>query len=196
MVPLTPLSIHIHHIYYIFAERSPKKKLSQPGRKGAIIVIGKLSNDKDSTLKEPEKSDDAPSTSKVPEKADDKDSDSSSVSSPVEVTTPRTPSPVPKPSCCVVPSSSHIPTLETASPVTKPREEYGALSFPRCDHDWYDNLCELQYTDAQQMTDGKDDQSGKLGLIIVPMFSMYDAWFMIFVTCRSHPPGAHYTRTR
>lgn len=46
------------------------------------------------------------------------------------------------------------------------------------------------------MIDGKDDQSGKLGLIIVPMFSMYDVWFMISLTCRSHPPGAHYTRTR
>ena len=171
-------------------------------------MVGKLSNDEESSSKEPEKSDDAPSTSKVPEKADDNpststDSDSSSVSSLVEVTTPRTPSPVPKPrrlipsparlpesssdssveeipiprtlspvpkpSRSVVPSSSHIPTLETASPVAKPREQYGALSFLRCDHDWYDNLCELQYTDAQQMTDGKDDQSGKLSLIIVPM---------------------------
>ena len=137
-------------------------------------MVGKLSNDEESSSKEPEKSDDAPSTLTAPEKADgnpstSKDSDSSSVSSLVEVTTLRTLSPVPKPSRSVVPSSSHIPTLETASPVAKPREQYGALSFPRCDHDWYDNLCELQYTDAQQMTDGKDDQSGRLSLIIVPM---------------------------
>ena len=151
-------------------------------------MVGKLSNDKESSSKEPEKSDDAPSTLTAPEKADgnpstSKDSDSSSVSSLVEVTTPRTLSPVPKPSRSVVPSSSHIPTLETASPVAKPREQYGALSFPRCDHDWYDNLCELQYTDAQQMTDGKDDQSGRLSLIIVPMFSMYNVWFTIFLIC-------------
>ena len=152
---------HSYRSYiYFFAERSPKKKLSQPGQKGAIIVVGKLSNIKDFSSKEPEKSDDAPSTSKVPGKADDnpstsKDSDSSSFSSLVEVTTPRTltPSPVPKPCClipsparlpessdssdssveeiqslspvpkpsrCIVPSSSHIPTFETASPVTNP----------------------------------------------------------------------------
>ena len=74
MVPLTPQSIHIHHVYF-YAERSPKK-LSQPGQKGAIIVVGKLSNDKDSSSKEPEKFDDAHSTSKTPEKADDNPSTS------------------------------------------------------------------------------------------------------------------------
>ena len=94
-------------------------------------------------------------------------SESSSDSFEEEIPTSKTRSPVPKPPRHLIPSPAHIPTLETASPshITKaahPQDQYGALSIPSSDPDWYDNnLHELQ-PDAQQMAEGKDEQSDKI----------------------------------
>lgn len=138
-------------------------------------MVGEVSDsnpDGDSSSKEPEKSDDA-TAFKQPEIDS---SSSSSDSFEEEFPTSRTPSPVPKPPRHLIPSPARIPTLETASPVANPvhpREQYGALSIPSYDPDWYDNnLYEIQ-PDAKEMAEGKGEQgdkisqSGKLDLIIV-----------------------------
>ena len=82
------------------------KEVEPIGQKGSDHSDWEALKCKESSSKEPEKSDDAPSTSKTPKKAGDnpltsKESDSSSVSSLVEVTTPWTLSPVPKPRCFI-----------------------------------------------------------------------------------------------
>ena len=101
--------------------------------------------DRDSSSKEPEKSDNA-STSKQPEIGS---SELSSDSSEEEILIPQTPSSEPMPPHHLNPSPAHVPTLETASAVTKPahpQEQYGALSIHSSDRNWYDNLHELLRT--------------------------------------------------
>lgn len=180
---------------FFYVERSQKKKeVSQPSRKGAIIVVGDLP-DRDSSLKKPEKSDNT-STSKQPEidfSESFSDSSEEEILIPDDIPTSRTPSPVPKPprhlipspadistsqTPCPLPKPPHflipddIPTLETASPVTRPTQvtrptHHGALSIPSCDPDWYhNNPYELQ-PDTQQTAGDKISQSGKLDLMTV-----------------------------